>query len=366
MKKSRMREMSIEVTVGAFMFMVLLALGIFTIILSRESIFSQNYNYRIVFDQVQGLREGDNVYVRGVNVGKVRSIQVVDSKVQLMAVMEIELQLHDDYTIEILPTSVLGGRYLLIDEGTDSAPLLPPDEVLIGSTPVDLVVEATETIEMVRRALDEGGIIDDLQNTMSNVNYVTRKMRAGEGTVGRLIMEDDFYMELTHITRNLQEVSDRLVRGEGTIGRLLSTNDVIYTDIRDTIAHIRTISERLAEGRGTIGKLLSEEDDVYYDLKATAANLREVSQRLAEGKGMLGALMTDDSNIRADIEQAAASIREITGAIDRGEGTIGKLVRDDSLYNEVTNAVTEARAAIDDIRETSPITTFTSIFFGAF
>ncbi len=56
MKRSRMQQMSMEVTVGAFMFMVLLALGVFTIILSRENIFTRKYYVEVVFDDVMGLR----------------------------------------------------------------------------------------------------------------------------------------------------------------------------------------------------------------------------------------------------------------------------------------------------------------------
>ena len=42
------------------------------------------------------------------------------------------------------------------------------------------------------------------------------------------------------------------------------------------------------------------------------------------------------------------------------------MMQDDTMYNEVNDLVGEARAAIDDFRETAPIVTFTSIFFGAF
>jgi len=49
-----------------------------------------------------------------------------------------------------------------------------------------------------------------------------------------------------------------------------------------------------------------------------------------------------------------------------GEGTLGRLINDDALYEEIMKALAEVRAMIDDIRETSPVATMTSIFFGAF
>ena len=61
-----------------------------------------------------------------------------------------------------------------------------------------------------------------------------------------------------------------------------------------------------------------------------------------------------------------AAFRGMSESIAKGEGTIGKLVTDEELYQEFQALVREGRAAVDDIRETSPVTTFTSIFFGAF
>jgi phospholipid/cholesterol/gamma-HCH transport system substrate-binding protein len=87
----------------------------------------------------------------------------------------------------------------------------------------------------------------------------------------------------------------------------------------------------LAKGEGTMGRLLSEDDQVYKDLAATMANIRGISDSIAQGKGSMGKLMSDEA-----------------------------------LYLEFQSLLREGRAAVDDMRETSPITTFTSIFFGAF
>ncbi|MBN2560002.1 MAG: hypothetical protein JXQ75_03630, partial [Phycisphaerae bacterium] len=58
--------------------------------------------------------------------------------------------------------------------------------------------------------------------------------------------------------------------------------------------------------------------------------------------------------------------REVATKLNSGEGTLGKLAQDDELYEEAKRLLHELRATVDDFRETAPITTFTSIFFGAF
>ena len=123
--------------------------------------------------------------------------------------------------------------------------------------------------------------------------------------------------------------------------------------------------QKLNHGEGTLGKLLSD-DSVYKDVQTIAANLKELSQRLADGQGTLGKLLSKDDTLYKDLSQTAVSLKNITARLEKGEGLLGKLLTDDSLYTEAKQALGEVRAAIDDFRETAPITTFTSLVFGAF
>jgi phospholipid/cholesterol/gamma-HCH transport system substrate-binding protein len=330
MKRSRIREMSMEVTVGFFMFMILLALGLFTIILSRENFLQESYPIHVRFQNVMGLREGDNVFVRGVSVGKIKSLQVKEDGVYLTANLDIPVTIHKDYKVEILPTSMLGGRHLNIDEGSDDQPLVDLEKVLRGTPPIDLIDEASRTITMVKEALDEGGVLENLEATMQQLRDVSTRLSSGEGTMGKLLTDDQLYYDLQEISSNLAQLSRKLNQGEGTLSKLL-TDDAMYNDLSEVSANLKTISARLAEGKGTLGRLMAEDDQMYEDLSAAAASLRQVGEKISEG-----------------------------------QGTVGKLVQDDELYEEMKLLLNELRATVDDLRETSPITTFTTVFFGAF
>lgn len=289
MKRSRMQQMSIEVVVGFFMMMILLALGFFTIILSQDNIFTQNYSITVVFDQVTGLIKGDKVYVKGVDVGRVKSLVVKRDGVHATLILDYPLELREDYQIQVVPSSVLGGKFVEIREGSADKPLLPEGAPIVGRGPVDFLAELTEGMRRVRESLESGGVLGNLEETMANLKIVTARLKDGEGTVGKLLTDDGLYT-------NLLAVSARLERGEGTLGRLLSTDDQLYRDLSDTIA----------------------------------------------------------------------SLKETAETINRGEGTLGKLVKDDGVYKQVDGLMGEIRAAVDDLRETTPVVSFSSIFFGAF
>jgi len=66
--------------------------------LSRTHLFgSSGHKYEIVFDQVLGLRKGDNVFVRGVDVGRVDSLTVRPDGAHVYCSLEVPIQLHTDY-----------------------------------------------------------------------------------------------------------------------------------------------------------------------------------------------------------------------------------------------------------------------------
>ena len=331
------REMTMELIVGTFVFMVLLALGFFTIVLGGGRVFEKKYPMEVEFQDVMGLRKDDNVVLRGMTVGKVRSLRLSDGKVRVLSLLDSPVRLKSDYKVTIVTTSILGGRYLEIKEGTADAPLLARDVMPQGDKPVDLMAEAAGTIHEIRTALNEGGILSNLESSVASIKDVAGKISRGEGTIGKLVNDEGAYNQLQGmmkdirgVTTRLQEITDKVSKGEGTLGKLIA-DDSVYTNLQAVTTNLREISDRLNQGEGTLGKLLSKDDQLYKDVAATAT-----------------------------------SLKDITGKIERGEGMLGKLVNDESLYNDTKAAVGEVRAAVDDFRETSPVVSFTSLLFGAF
>lgn len=325
------RELTIEVIVGAFMMTVLLGLGYFTIILSHESLFQKTETMEILFTHVMGLREGDAVVCRGMPVGKVQTLDMQSEGVHVLAEIERPLSLREDYAIEIVNTSMLGGRHMEIHLGSADARLLGPVDLYMGEPPKNIMSDAADVVAVLRRTLIDEGAMANLQRT----------------------------------TTELRNIVERVARGEGTVGKLLSADATLFDDMHSAVASVGDVAERLQNGQGTIGKLLSEDTRIYDDLAATSASLREIAEKLEKGESSLGRLMADDAGMYEDLSAAIASLREVATRLEQGQGLIGKLTTDDELYDDIKGTVGELRGAIEDMRESSPVTTFSSIFFGA-
>lgn len=325
------KQLFIETLVGLFSFAVLAALFMLTVVLSRDAFLRKSHPVEILFQDVMGLRVGDSVNSRGVVVGKVQDMELRSDGVLVHANLTQDVPLHADYKVEVLASSVLGGRYLNLDPGTPAAePLDGIPDRLTGTPTTDLIDSATRLVQDIRTALNDG-IIDDFKATMSNIRNISDDIATGDGTLSKLIHDGQLHDDIAATVADLRTIGDRLAAGEGTLGKLLSSDDQLYNDLSAAIADLRTIGDRLAAGEGTLGKLLSSDDQMYQDLAATISSLRGVGERL-----------------------------------EAGEGTLGKIINDEELYLELRAILREGRAAIDDLRETSPITTFSSVFFGIF
>ena len=329
------RELTVEVVVGFFMVMLLFGLAYFTFILSGSVWGEERFEMEVLFSDVMGLKETDSVVVRGMPIGKVTelSLQPDGSGILVSVSLKKKLRLRTDYEITIVSTSILGGRYLQIHEGSDDEKDIPDGAPLSGELPHNLMADAAELISLTKDGFSgEDGIVASLKDSASE----------------------------------MKELVTRINAGEGTLGKLMSSDDKLYEDLSSTIASLKKMAVRIEKGEGLLGKMMSSDNELYEDLSTAVASLKKMAVRLEKGEGSLGKLMSSDDQLYQDLAASVASLKNVSSKIEKGEGTIGKLITDEELYNDLKQTVAEVQAAIDDFRETSPVVTFTSIFFGAF
>jgi len=276
MSDKHKKDISIEVLVGLFMFIILIALGVFTIVLSRQNFFQKTYPLEVVFENIGGLRESDHVFLRGTQVGVVKTTHLENNHVIVRADLDVPVLFREGYKVDVVPSSMLGGKVMKIYEGPLQAKPIAPDSVIQGQIPID--------------------ILEELGVAVAGIRNMTHDLSEGKGTLGKLLKDDSLYEQLHEMTKNLNLIGERLVNGEGTLGKLLSPDEPLYQDVQAAVSNLRTITEKISSG----------------------------------------------------------------------DGTLGKLVEDDQLYLEAQKLLEELRAAVDDMRETSPVTTFSTVLFGAF
>ena len=371
------RELSAEFVAGLFFFGALAVLLVFTVILSRETLFGRQEVIDVVFPGVAGLREGDQVLVRGVPLGTVKSMQLAGSKVRVRLVLRKNLTIYRGYRVEIRYSSVLGGRFVMLDVGHPQDGVARDQDLLQGEGPPDLISEAGAAMQTLRsevtnlrERLEEEDVLANLGATLSDLSVITEKVRQGEGTLGKLVADASLYDELSAGVaemRNTAKQVDSLAvdlrktiagirQGRGTLGRLV-TEDDLYENVDAVVRDLR-------EGRGTVGKLLVNET-AYDDLVETTAALRRLSRDLESGESSLGRFLSDRAELYDSVNRTATNLEELTATVKAGRGTLGKLIRDREMYDAMRKLVMQARNALEDFREQAPVSTFGGLIFGA-
>ena len=365
-----------ETIVGIFMAAVLALLVYFTIVISGVDILVGHTKVpmKVEFTDVGGLKDRDSVMYRGMKVGVIDHIDLSKTNVVMTVRVTSDVVLREGYRISVASLSLLGGNYLLLEEGAGKP--LPLETTLFrGEPPTDWMRDIGRIASSVGDLTSDGGlksIVTNIESVAAKLNVVATRIERGEGTVGKLLSSDEtVYNDLKDTVASAKAVAGRLERGEGTVGKFLSSDETVYNDIKDTVASAKAVAGRLERGEGTIGKLVSSDDTVYQDLKASLGNLRDVTEKLKDGKGLLGKL-TQDEKLSADastmIEKLAAAstdLATVASRLEKGEGTLGKLSADSKLYDEVTALLKDVRQIIDNYRDTTPISTFGSLIGGA-
>jgi len=364
-----------EMVVGLFMMAVLALLAYFTIIVSGVDLFDskQRVDAKIVFSDIGGLKERDNVIYRGMKVGTVKQITLDSDGVTLVVDITRDVVLRDKYRIGVATMSLLGGNYLLLEEGTGE--VLPLETYTFrGDAPTDWMRDLGDIARRIRGVTDGGGlntIITNIEEATESAKVVLKNLEEGKGTMGKLLSEDEtIYKDIMSAVADLKEtansakgVAERLEKGEGTVGKLLSSDDTVYQDLKKTLASASEISDRVAKGEGTVGKLLSNDDTVYNDLKAAMADIRSATARMEAGEGFIGRL-SNDKELADNASKLLANLEKVSDTLAKGEGTFGRLAADDELYVELNGLMKDVRQIVDNYRDTTPISTFGSLIMG--
>ncbi len=128
--------------VGIFVLIGLLCVGYLTIKLGRMELFGSNgYSITAQFSSVSGLRNGANVEISGVQVGRVTKISLDSSSYLAQVTMQIDngISLSDDTMASIKTSGLIGDRFVELTPGGSTDTLAEGSIITDTEPPVDLI-----------------------------------------------------------------------------------------------------------------------------------------------------------------------------------------------------------------------------------
>jgi phospholipid/cholesterol/gamma-HCH transport system substrate-binding protein len=318
---------------------VIMAVTIFTLTGSR-GFFWQRYKLKTRFDNVAGLNTGAPVRVAGFEVGSVKEMAFVGERV------DITVEVNRDQQQRITDRSVakLGSISLLGQAAVDITPSLQ-------GTPIP----EWGYIKSARPPSQISDITDQASQGISELTKLISDVRAGRGTIGKLMTEDALYAELKTFVATAGDVVKGVQQGQGTIGRLLKdrkTADALEASVKN----LEELTRRINAGEGSIGRLLNDDSfarslsDTTANLKDLTSSAKDVTARLSRGDGTAGKLMTDPSLFNR-LTAVSGRFDDLLNHLNEGQGTAGQLLKDKQLYENMNGAVADLRTLLSNIQK---------------
>ncbi len=358
-----------QLRVGIFVLFGLLVLA-FLILNSTGDFnpFEKKLRLKARFAQADGLREGSEVQLAGVHIGKVESVSLLppdsveDAKIEAVLVVDQELnkrpiteRIRTDSTAQLVATSILANDKMInITPGTQKGTAVAENHVL----------DSTQAISINQLTQTGNELLQQINKIATPANEILNKANQGDGTLGQIINNDQLYKnidasvsEAKLTMTKLQSTLDRVNRGDGSAGKLLN-DPALYNSLNSTVQQLEAISRDLRAGRGTAGKFLSD-DRIYDETRQAIADLRVTASKLngiaddfklittdlSEGKGTAGKFLKDE-RLYEDARTTLARFNTTAERIDvlladaqSGKGTLGKFLTDETLYNNANQTM---------------------------
>jgi len=207
-----------EVKVGIFFFFSFLLLFVTLFSIRELSIFKGTYLIKVEFDFAEGLRTASPVRFCGVDIGEVKSVEVMEKDgnayVCVGAKIQNDVRIPRDSYFFINSLSLFGEKYLEIAPGSSKDGYLEKEEKIEGISPIPLFnVFATfdKTMKEISAFVKEGKLKESLERTLLNiekssegVRILIEDMQSKEGTVGRLLYDDSLYKKTEEFIEDIK------------------------------------------------------------------------------------------------------------------------------------------------------------------
>lgn len=264
----------------------------------KQSMFGNSSMVYAVFNDINGLRPGNNVRYSGINVGSVKDITMVAD-----TVVVIRFGIRKD----IMPHIRKNAHAIIINDG------------LVGNMIVNILpgvgegstIQGGDTIRSFARVRT-----DEMLSTLSVTNEnaalltaellkITRNISGGKGVISSMISDSTMARDLSETIHHLRHTAEASNRALDNINRLVVSMDksnnllgmvrdtMLPGTIRKTLANIETSSRQIS---GVISRL----NGLIANADSTVTNARK-------GKGAINYL-SNDRNLTEKIDRTVTDL----------------------------------------------------------
>jgi phospholipid/cholesterol/gamma-HCH transport system substrate-binding protein len=258
--------------------------------------FEKTNSYSAEFSNASGLRAGQFVRASGVEVGKVKKVDLVDGDKRIRVDFSVDrsLPLYQSTTAQIRYQDLIGNRYLELDRGTGEGAdrILPPggfiplartqpaldlDALIGGFKPLfralnpEKVNAIAQTIITVFQG--EGGTINDI---LDQTAQLTSLLAERDQAIGEVIS-------------NLNTILDTTARHRKEFDDTVNNFEVLISGLNDRADPLAAGTAHISNAAGTIADLLADNRALLHD---TVSRLETIATPLIDQRDQVEDMLT--------------------------------------------------------------------------
>jgi phospholipid/cholesterol/gamma-HCH transport system substrate-binding protein len=300
-------KVSNETKVGALTIIGITILILGFNFLKGNNLFQKSTLIYASYDDIDGLTVSNPIFIKGLQVGTVRSIEPSRDMQHILVTFSITKD------VDIPVNSV---AHII------SSPLAA-SKVEINLGDARTFIKAKDTIDTKANP----GIIENVMKKVDPVLYqVNKSLHSLDSLIGNVnsVLDSKMKQNIAEMLANLNTVSASMAVSTESLKTMLNTEN---GSLAKSLDNVSSITGNLASNNQKINHVIS--------------NIDSTTQKLAQ---------LDLQKILLSLEGTMAQLKDVTAKMNNGQGSIGLLLNDPSLYRNLASTGNKLNLLLDDLR----------------
>jgi phospholipid/cholesterol/gamma-HCH transport system substrate-binding protein len=263
--------------------------------LKGSNLFDSSRTFFVTYQNVEGLETSAPVTINGLTVGKVKAIDFVDAKGELLVTFTVEkdFPFSKSSIVRIYSSSLIGGKQIAIIPNSESMIVAKSGDTLPGEIEKGMLEAMTGGLKpLEQKVLITLANLDSLVVNLNNV------------------LDDPTRENLRQSVSNLNQTLSSFKSTSYKLNNILETN-------KDKIS------------------------STIDNLEVTSENFSKLSDSLSK---------IETGKMVKDLEKISSRFNKILDGLEKGEGSLGKLLNDEKLYNNLEGASRQLEQLLQDMK----------------
>jgi len=184
------------------------------------------YRVNVDFNYVSILDRGAPVRMAGVRIGEVQGVLLLEDKetgqmkVRVQLFIEKGVEIRENYLFNVRGTHILSEPHIEITPQPGNSPFMKDGDTVQGAEPVPLetlINKADQIADHLNTILggaekDAAGTFRRLNASTGSLERILTRVEKGEGTIGKLVSEEELYQELRSFVQEIKTHPWRLLK----------------------------------------------------------------------------------------------------------------------------------------------------------